>query len=242
VDIAAIPKQDALDASRLEESLGEVGYYYLLLNYKLVDQPQQFHRLDRLGARISHYSERPQLKYRYTIIDSQFHLAYSFPPANIVFSTAMLDALKTDEKISAVMAHEIAHINHKHGTYFYEQKYGNKPENASGEKVLSIATQLGYNRAFELQSDQTAMRYLKRSGLDPNHFIDALLMLADIEKKDEALTQKLVQNIKTRSRKIDKYSELSYPHLETRIVNCRNLLDEIKSNEKVLYKPEDFKF
>ncbi len=243
VDIDASPKEDPKQASVLEKTLGENGYYYLLLNYKLVDDVPQIHRLQKLGTRLTHYSERPEIEYKYLIIDSKYHTAFSFPDGYIVFSTAMLNSLASDEKILCVLAHEIAHITHRHGVYFYEAKFGLNKSEVTGERAFSLATQLGYNRAFELQADQTALRYLYRAGLDPQTFIDSLRQLEHFEKEDESLYQDDVKaGILKENRKNDLLERLSYPHLQNRIVYCQNILPEIKQTEKVLYNPNDFQF
>ena len=77
VDIASMPVEDEKKSSRIEQNLGHAGYYYVLLNFKLVDDPKAINRISRIGARLSHYTERPNIEYKYFVINSKFRNAYS---------------------------------------------------------------------------------------------------------------------------------------------------------------------
>lgn len=245
IDIAAKPDLDLKESSYVEKKLGESGYYYLLLNYKLVDDPSLLNRLRRLGTRLSLYAERPEVEFKYVVIDSKYNRAFSMPDGYIVFSNAMINSLKTDENIQSVISHELAHISHRHGVYFYKEKYGAaNVQNVSGERVISLSAQLGYQRAFELQADLMGMRYLQRSGLDPEQYVKTLELLDALQAKDDEELKKDVESgfANKNALKKDPVLELTYPDVANRIVHCRQKLQEVKDTEKVLYKPEDFQF
>lgn len=241
IDIASVPSSDENKTSFLERQLGETGYYYLVLNYKLVDQPSLAHRLRRLGTRITQYTERPNVEYKYLVIDSKYHNAFSMPDGFIVFTKAMIDRLETDEKIQAVMAHEVAHITYRHGTALYEKKFGHK--NILGNDVISLATAIAYHQAFELQADQMALRYLYRAGLDPSSLIDTMYMLEELAKIDaEEFKKDTKQKVEAKVKKLNKIIMMLHPDVQNRIVNCRNYLETVRATEKVKYNPNDFAF
>jgi len=244
IDIASKPDLDEKNSSYVEQKLGDVGYYYLTLNYKFIEDAALYHRLNRLAARITKYSDRPNIQYRYLIIDSQYHNAFSLPDGYIVFTKAMIDALETDEKIQNVLAHEIAHITHKHGLAMYNQKFGKRGlSNILGYQVVSLSRYIGYNKAIELQADQTALRYLYRAGLNPESYLQTLETLPKFEKEDQKYyeLQKELKEDKPVHNKLIELLKRSYPEDENRIVNCRNYLQTVISEEKIQYVPEDFK-
>lgn len=244
IDIASKPDLDEKNSTYIEQRLGEVGYYYLTLNYKFIEDAALYHRLNRLAARITKYSDRPNVQYRYLIIDSQYHNAFSLPDGYIVFTKAMIDSLETDEKIQNVLAHEIAHITHKHGLEMYNQKFGKRGlSNILGYQVVSLSRYIGYNKAIELQADQTALRYLYRAGLNPESYVRTLEMLPEFEKEDQRYyeLQKESKGDKPLNNKLIELLKRSYPEDENRIVNCRHYLPTVIDEEEIRYVPEDFK-
>lgn len=239
VDINPTPILDDKKAAYVEEQLGEAGYYYILLNYKLMDDPAMINRLNRIGARLSKYTERPEIKYKYFVIDSQFHNAYSFPNGYIFITQALLTKLQSDDQMAAVLAHEIAHSTHKHSFKEYERVKGAHAwQKIFGKDVFSIATQIGHNQMYELEADQSSLRYLKRSGYAPKTAIEVLTRLKEMEKEDAELQKKLDEDKKNKKSEIF----LTHPVTENRIVNLRNLLTQVEETEKVLYDPSQFNF
>lgn len=241
-DIALEAETDEKYSSKVEEKLGNAGYYFVMLNYKVVDDMKLYHRLIKLGARITRYCDRPNLKYKYIIIDSKYRNAISLPDGYIIFTKSFLEALNTDENIQAVIAHEVAHISHKHSVILYEKKKGrNFLRNIFGEDVWSIAVNMGYHQAFEFQADQTACRYLYRSGIDPEILIDVLKLTKRIQEEDKKEFEKSLKDKEAKKmRKLNKKLIMTHPDIGNRIVNYRNYISTVKETEKIKYNPEDF--
>ena len=243
VEIPNAPVTDEKKASILEENLGSAGYYFMVLNFKLVDDVKTVNRLNRIGARLAHYTERPNIVYKYFIIDSKYRNAFSMPDGYIFFTNSLIKTLGDDEKIAAVMAHEIAHITHKHALQSYERLKGYNPlRSILGEDVFTVATELGYNQAYELQADQTSLRYLYRAGYDPQSAFNVLGDLKKIEEEDEKMFKEDQAQKDKKAEKIERKFLDTHPYSENRIVNVRNYLEQVYKEEKVLYKPEDFNF
>lgn len=244
INISAAPDKDEKNASALEQRMRDAGYYFLMLNYKTIDETTTYHRLRRLGIRISQYTERPNIKYNYVIIDSKYPTAFSYPGGLIVFTNAMLDELQTDENIQAVIAHEIAHVTHKHGLKLYEKQMGRSGlQKILGNQLTELVSGMGHHKAAELQADQTATRYLYRSGLDPHSYVAMMEKLKDIEQLYERILKEDEENKPSRQeRQLNKLLRLQYPELNTRIVNARNHITTLNETETIQYNPADFNF
>lgn len=244
VEIPLKPDLDSKESSYLEKQLGYAGYYFMMINYKFVDDLKNLNRLKRIGARIAHYTERENIEYKYFIIDSEFRNAFSIPDGYIFVTSGMLNTLKSDEQLASILAHEIAHVTHKHMLDTYKQKRGNKILQAlSGKEIVTIATKIGDNKAKELQADQTGMCYLYRAGYDPAIFIDVLTITKKFEKEDEEKLKTIQENRDKKSDKAQKFDVISYhPYIENRIANASNYLITVKNTEKVQYNPDDFSF
>ncbi len=242
IAIPSKPDVDPKKSSEFEQHLGAAGYYFMMLNFKFDDDMKLYNRVKKLGERLTYYSERPELKYKYIIIDSKYKNAFSIPDGYIFISNSLVNYFDEDEKLSAVLAHEIAHINHKHALLDYQRLKGAGPfSSILGRDVYKIANQAGYDMAYEIQADQTSMRYMRRAGYDPMVVADTLKELKAVEVEQEKVSEedkKLLGPQPT-----PKFVFYSYhPYTENRIVNALNYLDEVNKTEEVKYNAKDFNF
>ena len=241
VDIASQPKADEMNSSAFEERVGQSGYYFMMLNFKFDDDPKLQNKLNRICARVSHYTERPNIRYKIFILDTKYRNAFSFPDGYIFITNSMVSTLDSDDKIAAIFAHEIAHITHKHLLNTYERKKGNSILKVIlGKDVFDMAAELGYSRSNEFQADQTALRYLYRSGYNPELMVTALEDIKRIEKEDDIEAEKDKENKNNKDKWLNAF--LTHPYTENRIVNIKNYMQEVYVSEKVQYKAEDFNF
>lgn len=242
LDVAAVPQEDNLDSSYLEKKLGEGGFYFVVLNYKLMDDMQLLNRLERIGARIVAYTERPEIRYKYAVINSNYHNAISLPDGYIVLTRGLLEAITQEEEIAGILAHEIAHITHKHGVKLYEHQEGKSFSTIVGEKVFKIAADVHYKQAMELQADQTGLRYLRRAGYDAEKFLALLAKVKELEAKDQIIFEQAQKDNLKHKKTLDKYLMADHPLTENRIVNARAYLPDVLLSEEVKYNEADFIF
>ena len=81
------------------------------------DDPRSL-RLSEIGRSISISSSLPYplLGYQFILQDDDETInAFASPGGAIFFTTAMLDFLETDEELAAIIGHEIAHVEERHG-------------------------------------------------------------------------------------------------------------------------------
>lgn len=114
--------------------------------------------------------------------------ALAFPGGPVVVTDALVELLDRDEVV-AVIAHEFAHIQARHGLR-QSLRIGGllllvslvvADDGSPIEEVAALAASLGhlgYSRAFELQADAAAARYLAAAGLPPRALASALAKLA----------------------------------------------------------------
>ncbi len=244
IDLTALPSKDEKKSNYIEQQLGSTGYYFMVLNFKLVDDAAMINKLNRLAARIAHYTERPEINYKVSIIDSKYRNAFSFSDGYLVFTNSLLKSLESDEKIASVMAHEIAHITHKHVLQEYERITGNLNilDHLFGEKIFDTATALHYSQAYELQADQTGLRYLLRAGFNPNIMIATMEQTKQFEIDDKKMLDTDLALDPKLKRSMQQKLVKTHPETENRIANIISYLEEVKKTETIQYKPEDFNF
>ncbi len=161
--------------------------------------------LDEVGQRVAKGSDRPDLQYDFTIIDSDILNAFAVPGGFVFVTRGILSEIKDEAELSIVLGHEITHIAAWHGLEML-QKAGllgtltalgviGGAAIGAGEAAIALAQAaniyenlylLGYGRANELQADQYGIVYAARAGYDPEAALTFFQRLEQIEKEEMA--------------------------------------------------------
>ena len=111
--------------------------------------------------------------------------AFALPGGVVVVTDQLVDLFEDDERVAAVLAHEVGHLRYRHGARSILQDslvaLGTMAILGDASSVASIATTLptvmlhtSYSRDFERESDQFAFDLLKKTGRSPRLFAEAL--------------------------------------------------------------------
>ena len=144
-------------------------------------------------------SDRPETfgGYHFLILDSEEINAFAAPSGLIFITKGMLRCTTDEATLAAVLAHEIGHVQHKHGLQAIKKSRvtkaltsvaltavqmagSNELRQLTGvfdESITDITSTLivnGYSRKFESQADEAAITILKRIGYDPTALIEML--------------------------------------------------------------------
>ncbi len=126
--------------------------------------------------------------------------AFAIPGGTVVITDQMLKLMTSDNEFTAVMAHEVGHLVHRHGVRSVLQTsgtwiiIGTMMGDASG--LASITTALpavlvdsAYSRDFEREADQYAFQQLKARGISPKAFASLMKKLQDETEKSGSSMQ-----------------------------------------------------
>lgn len=159
--------------------------------------------LNVMGKTLALASDMPETfgGYHFLIQDSDQINGLSAPGGLIFITRGMLRCCRNEDAVAAVLAHEIGHVQLKHGLQAIEKSRvttalttlgieGAKTfggEDLAGltrtfeESITDITQTLinnGYSRGFEGEADMAAVTTLDRVGYDPNGLIDMLNVMA----------------------------------------------------------------
>lgn len=70
--------------------------------------------INLVGKTIGELSDRPNLNYHFSILNSQEQNAFAAPGGYIFVTIGLLKTLKNEAELAGVLAHEVAHITQKH--------------------------------------------------------------------------------------------------------------------------------
>jgi predicted Zn-dependent protease len=70
--------------------------------------------VNRVGKWIALHSDRPDLPWTFSVIDTETINAFAMPGGSIIVSSGLVKRLASESELAGVLAHEIAHVVKKH--------------------------------------------------------------------------------------------------------------------------------
>lgn len=153
--------------------------------------------VDSIGQKLAGLSDRPELDYTFTIIDSPDINAFALPGGFVYINRGLITFLTSEDQLAAVLGHEIGHITGRHAV---RQQTAARTSRilgtavsvasifATGTNVLGDTAGLfggalisGYGREMELEADGLGAEYLHRAGYDPAAILDVIGVLKNHE-------------------------------------------------------------
>lgn len=142
--------------------------------------------VNRVGTWLALHTERPDLPWRFGVIDSSDVNAFAMPGGTIVITAGLYDRLRDESELAAVLAHEISHVVEKHqvkaiqkamGQDFANEMAGeaigksdNELVRRFGGKAFAAGTEVlarGLDKQDEYQADVHGMVIAARAGYNP---------------------------------------------------------------------------
>ena len=162
--------------------------------------------VNRVGTWLAMHTERPDLPWRFGVIDSSDVNAFALPGGTIVITAGLYDRLRDESELAAVLAHEISHVVEKHqvkaiqkamGTDFANEMAGevtgrsdNELVRRFGGKAFAAGTQVlarGLDKQDEYQADLHGMVIAARAGYNPFAMAGVLQTLDASGPQDRAM-------------------------------------------------------
>lgn len=131
--------------------------------------------LDRLTARLARTAAAPYT-FHVQILSAKQVNAVALPGGWIILLSGLIEAAESPEEVAGVLAHEIGHVVHRHGTQsllrslgfelLFGLLLGDMGEGLFGS-AAQILLQLSYGRDDEAEADRSALALLAAADIDP---------------------------------------------------------------------------
>ncbi len=184
-----------------EQQIGAAVAQEIEKTFKVVDDVDMNERVDRITAKIAAASDRKELVYVAKVIEPKDPRggeedtvnAVSLPGGYIYVFKGLMDYIKTDDQLAAVIAHEIAHVAARHSIKHLEASYSNivaviaamqvDGRLAGGINAATTAMFFNYSQEDELQADRLGIKYMAAAGYDPQGMVKMLEALQVYDRK-----------------------------------------------------------
>jgi predicted Zn-dependent protease len=179
-----------------EIAIGRTNHPKIIEQYGRYNDESLQAYVQSVGDKLASVSHRPELLYRFTVLDSPVINAFALPGGYIYITRGLMAYLNSEAELAAVLGHEIGHVTARHGV---RQQSASQAANLGYTigsilfpelrgapsqdlfNVLGGALLSGYGREHELESDGLGAEYLARAGYDTKAMIDVIRVLKDQE-------------------------------------------------------------
>ncbi len=163
--------------------------------------------VQQLGERLAAQSEAKQIKFTFTVLNSDVVNAFALPGGYVYTTRGLMALAGSEAELAGVLGHEIGHVAARHTAERYSAAAASQVGVGIGSILLGVLTgsdalaqtagQLGgnlagiylagYSRDQESEADMLGVRYLARTGYDDNAMASFLSKL----QADSALAAEL---------------------------------------------------
>ncbi len=180
VALAPTPAQSiSLVSEQQELEAGRQAAEQVEQKYRVVTGTREARLVEQIGRRMAAVSGRPNLPWKFRVIEEKSVNAFSVP-GYVYIHTGLLDQIGGDtDALAGVIAHEVAHTDARHSKEHMEKSavagfLGSLIRDRTAASIANIGGSLillKHSRDDEYESDRLAVRYLQRTGHDPNGMI-----------------------------------------------------------------------
>ena len=183
---------------------GKKAHQQVLQEYTAVKNPRLQAYVNELGQRLAKQSQRANLLWTFTVLDSPEINAFALPGGYIYVTRGIMAYLESEADLAGVMGHEIGHVTARHGAQraTRQQDAGlgvlaasilgavleAKGVGGAGQMASEVSQTVAagyiarYGRDQELQADGLGAEYLSRVQFDPRNMIDVISALKNQER------------------------------------------------------------
>jgi predicted Zn-dependent protease len=189
--------------------------------------------VNSVGRWVASQSERPELPWRFGVIESEDINAFAAPGGYIMLTKGLYRKLTNEAQLAGVLGHEIGHVVKKHqlkvlqkqqllnmGAGFLSSKYAK--DNKLVSKAIGTGAEISarsLDKSAEFEADRLGLSYAARAGYEPYGLTEVLQTIGQTNKNDGSVTLLFK----------------THPHPDDRLVALGdaigNKLDNIKSGK-----------
>jgi predicted Zn-dependent protease len=192
-------KEFMLYSESQEIELGKQTDTEVAATYGVYDDPALAAYISRLGLALAAKTQRPNLPYRFTVLDSPVVNAFAVPGGSVYVTRGILALMSSEAELAAVLGHEIGHVNARHSMSQMSKQQVAQVGLVLGSVVSKTFAKyaglagaglqvlfLKYSRDDETQADTLGVDYSRAGGYDPSDMavtFTALQKMGDLSGK-----------------------------------------------------------
>lgn len=168
-----------------EIALGKQTNEQVLSQYRLYNNSQIQQYVSSLGKELIRNSDSRDIPFVFQVVDSEEVNAFATPGGYVYLTTGLMKIAENRAQLASVTAHEIAHINEKHGVRGLKQAAAAQgiattvgvDSDAVAQLAYQLTVDLPRSRSFEYEADSSGLQILQQAGYPGEAFANFLVKL-----------------------------------------------------------------
>ena len=193
----SLPVTEAAAANELQPAVQREHARILASYGGAYENPRLQAMIEKTVERLVAASERPDLKYRVTMLNSPAINAFALPNGHLYISRGLVALANDKAELASVLAHEMGHVIARHAAIREEQARQtaiigtlvkdvlSDPETGAMALAKSKLTLAGFSRAQEFEADGIGVGISARAGFDS---FGASRFLTDMQRNADLKT------------------------------------------------------
>ena len=166
-----------------EVEIGRKAMARIEEEWPITADPAVTSKLEMIASRLEPFMSR-RIKWEIRLVNTEAVNAFCLPGGFIFFTTGIIDTLKTDSELAAVMAHEMIHADRKHSLRMAAESQkvtlgalavmllsGGAAAPVVLAQVAQIAITSEYTKELEAEADRLGLDALIQAGYSPTGMI-----------------------------------------------------------------------
>lgn len=211
-----------------EVAIGQQSHQEVIQQFGVYREKPELNRMvDRVGHKLAAASERPNLPWTFTLLDSPMVNAMALPGGYVYITRGMMERINSEDELAGVLGHEIAHVTARHSAQQISRSQlaqvglvlGAVVAGPEAVQQFGQLAELGigllfqrYSRQHETQADLLGTGYMAEAHYNP---IGAERMLLALQRLDKNPTAG-----------VDRYF-MSHPDPAKRVADVRQKVTEL---------------
>ncbi len=182
-----------------------------------INNPQIQSYIAGIGAKIARVSHMPDLEFHFTAVNDKSVNAMALPGGYIFITRGMLQNIRTEAQLAAILAHETVHVTARHSAEAMSRQIGLKillspVADEETSQTLVTGAELGtqiltlqFSRTHEHEADIFGLDYMAKAGYNPIAMVELMEIL---ESQSSGISIEFLSthpNPANRKKKIRKY-------------------------------------
>ena len=226
-----------------EIAMGQQSHPQIIRQFGVYDEKPELNRLvERVGMQIARTSDRPNLPWTFTVLDTPMINAMALPGGYIYITRGMLERINSEDELAGVLGHEIAHVTARHAAQSISRSQlaqfglmlGSIIAGPEATQAYGQLAEIGvgllfqrYSRAQETQADLVGTGYIAEAQFNP---IGSQRMLMTLQRLDRGDSSPL-----------DRYFQ-SHPDPAKRVRDVTSKLQELQPMTSAAGEPDRASF
>lgn len=192
-------RQFMLVSEKREKAMGLAYDPQVVQEFGVYDNKEMQNFINNYGKKMAAISHRPQLDYKFRILDSPVVNAFAVPGGYVYFTRGIMAHFNNEAEFAGVLGHEIGHVTARHSAQQQSQQilaqvgflaamiaspkfaqYSDLAQNGLGLLFLK------FSRNHESESDKLGVEYSTKIGYDAHEMANFFHTIERIQEKEGA--------------------------------------------------------